>query len=381
VSLDDRALSDDERVKLSDFEIDAAILQHREQLHEEIPARRLGRPGANDVSSSRQLSCSSSTASLSGLPVDSPHSEDSGSRLTHGTDIVFAGNVSSALRRHRYEAETESSRDLHNSTGSSEGTVSASNSRPPSSHGLLERPKTPARRVSITDTLDRAREFDTQKYTSRDAILDELKTWQLDSLGTSQLGVPRAADEVLYSEVDSSSTRGRSRRKGSVDGVKRDEAASAASRTRLERRPNTSAGVLRNGANVREAFVEMTVGSSGNPPRPISRGGLTRQRGSVSSTAGVDILILDGGEDRKRPCSPTKTPRGIFTTSSSGTAALGRHHEWNLEVLSPIVGIATAKRHLPSSLSRKQQLERSLARGSGKTEGEDDSSDSDADDE
>ncbi|KAL4095315.1 hypothetical protein PRIC1_008689 [Phytophthora ramorum] len=80
-----------------------------------------------------------------------------------------------------------------------------------------------------------------------------------------------------------------------------------------------------------------------------------------------------------------KTPRGIFTTNSSRKNALGRNHEWNLEVLSPKVDITTAKRHLPSSLTSKQQLERSIAsrkRGSEKFKGDDDgSSDSDADDE
>ncbi|KAG7378579.1 Leucine-rich repeat-containing protein 56 [Phytophthora pseudosyringae] len=381
-SLDDRAFPYSERVKLSDLEIDAAIQKHRDQLLADAPvsdtASSLRPMGANEISSPHQFSYSSSTASLNGLPVDS-HNDDSGSRLTHGTDIVFAGNVSSALRRHRHEAETGSTRDLHHFSGSSSETSSV-NSRPPSSHGLSDRPKTPARRISITDTLDRARELDTHKLKSRDAILDELKTWQLDSVGTSQIGVPRDTDYI----EDSSSIRSRSRRKGSVDGISASEAAAAATRARLERRPNTSSGVLRNGVNVREAFVEVAGGSSNCPPRPISRGGSSRQRGSSSGTSGVDILILDGGDDSKRPCSPTKTPRGIFTTTSSSKKSLGHHHDWNLEVLSPKVDISSAKRHLPTSLTSKQQLKRSLAsqkRASEKTEDDDGSSDSDADDE
>lgn len=307
MSLDDRAFSDSERVKLSDSEIDAAIVKHHQQQVELSSCESTTNLRVNDISSPRQLSYSSSTASLNGLPIDSPHNEDSGSRLTHGTDIVFAGNVSSALRRHRYEAETGSKLDLHNSSGtSSEGSITAADSRPSSAHGLPERPKTPARRISITDTLDRAKELDTHKHKSRDAILDELKSWQLDSVGTSQIGVPGDNGEALYLETDSSPSRSRSRRKGSIGITGSD--ATAAARARLERRPNTSAGVLRNGANVREAFVEMST-SRNNCPRPSSRGGSSRQRGSTSGSSGVDILILNGGDDAKRACSPTKTPR------------------------------------------------------------------------
>ncbi|KAJ8556846.1 hypothetical protein ON010_g9119 [Phytophthora cinnamomi] len=380
VSLDDRAFSESERVKLSDSQIDAAILKHREHQQADLSScesiNNLRTIGSNDFNSPRQLSYSSSAASLNGLPVDSPRNDDSGSRLTHGTDIVFAGNVSSALRRHRHEAETGLTCDLQSSSGTnSEGSTDAPDSRPSSAHGLPDRPKTPARRISITDTLDRAKELDTQKHKSRDAILDELKSWQLDSVGTSQIGVPRDADEALYTELDSSSNRSRSRRKGSVNIAGSD---ATIARAGLERRPNTSAGVLRNGVNVREAFVEMSTSKS-NCPRPISRGGSSRQRGSPLSSPGVDILVLDGSDDTKRPCSPTKTPRGIYTTASSCTKALGHHHDWNLGVLSPKVDITTAKRHLPSSLTSKQQLERAQKRGSRKTEG-DESSDSDADD-
>ncbi|KAF1792200.1 Leucine-rich repeat domain, L domain-like [Phytophthora cactorum] len=333
VSLDDKALSNSERIKLSDSEIDFVIQTHRDQLQADASASEVVRAMVpNEIRSPRQLS-------------RFPRAEDSGSRLTHGTDIVFAGSVSSALRRHRHEAETGSAFNL----GGSEDSASSVSSRPSSSHGLPERPKTPAQRISITDTLDRARELDTHKHKSRDAIFDELKTWQIDSV-------------ALYLEDTTTSNRSRSRRKGSIDGVTGREAATGAIRARLERRPNTSAGVLRNGANVREAFVDMARGSS-------------KRRGSSSGTSGVDILILDGSDDSKRPCSPTKTPRGIFTTTSSCTKALGHHHDWNLEVLSPKVDISTAKHHLPTSLNSKQQLERSQRRE--KAQGNDDSSDDD----
>ncbi|ETP36502.1 hypothetical protein F442_15595 [Phytophthora nicotianae P10297] len=368
VSLDDKALSDSERFKLPDSEIDIAIQKYRDHL-QNASTNEAAAIVLNEISSPRQLSYSSSTTSLNGLTGDSPRTDDSGSRLTHGTDIVFAGNVSSALRRHRHEAEAGSANDLIRSIGgSSEDSTASVTSRLPSSHGLVERPKTPAQRISITDTLDRARELDTHKHKSRESILDELKTWQLDSVGTSQIGVPRDANEAFCRE-NIASNRSRSRRKGSVDGVIGSEAAIAATRARLERRPNTSAGVLRNGVNVREAFVDMARGSS-NSSRPSSRGGSSNCRGP-SGTGNVDILILDGSDD-KRPCSSTKTPRGIFTTSSSCTKALGHQHDWNLEVLSPKVDISTAKRHLPTSLSSKQQLERSQRQ---KAEDNDDSSD------
>ncbi|KAK1944563.1 hypothetical protein P3T76_004475 [Phytophthora citrophthora] len=370
VSLDGRGFSASERDKLSDVEIDTAIQKHQDQVPLSISASdSASNLREIEVSRPRQLSYSSSTASLNGFPVESPRNDDSGSSLTHGTDIVFAGNVSSALRRHRHEAEAGKTQEIQMFlAGTSE--TSTKIVRPPSSHGLPNRPKTPAQRISITDTLNRARELDTHKLKSREAILDELKTWQLDSVGTSQIGFPR---EPLY-EKNNVSKRTSSRRKGSIDDVSNSEAVNAACRARLERRPNTSAGVLRNGINVREAFVES---ASDSTPRPRSRGGSSRRR---SSTSGVDILILHGGDDNKPSCSPTKSSRGILTISSS-KKALGHQHDWNLEVLSPIVDITTAKRHLPTSLTSKQQLERSMASRARESRNNGASSDSDLDDE
>ncbi|KAG1685832.1 hypothetical protein DVH05_007669 [Phytophthora capsici] len=362
-SLDDRAFSDSERAKLSDVEIDKAIQKHQDQLQANTSASdSASNLRAIEICSPRQLSYSSSTATLNGFPVESPRNDDSGSRLTHGTDIVFAGNVSSALRRHRHEAESGGAQDFHAFPDSNTASV-----QPPSSRRLPDRPKTPAQRISITDTLDRARELDTHKHKSREAVLNELKSWQLDSVGTAQIGVPRKS---LYEEDDVSKQT--SRRKGSFGDV---SIAKAASVARLERRPNTSAGVLRNGINVREAFVEAVSGPSNCPPRPSSRGRPSRRRGSASR---IEILVLDSGGDNKRPCSLMKTSRGILTTSSS-KKALGHEHDWNLEVLSPIVDIATAKRHLPTSLTSEHQLERSLAFSARKSRN--DSSNSDSDDE
>ncbi|RLN88573.1 hypothetical protein BBJ28_00001188 [Nothophytophthora sp. Chile5] len=387
-SLDDRAFTDGERAKLSDQEIDDAILVHREELQAGVGDSERNLTLSDGVNhrryeggSPRRLSHSSSSATFSGPSLDSSHNDDSGSRLTHGTDIVFAGNVSSALRRHRYESEAESSPQPRAAAGSGEsGLDNTPNSRPSSSHGFPDRPKTPARRVSITDTLDRAREFDAHTHRSRGAILDELKTWQLESAGSSHLGVTRDVDADFILQQETSSRHKTSRRKGSVGG------ASSSATAKIERRPRTSAGVLRTGGSVKEAFVEAAASF---PPRPSSRGASSNQRNANafgSSAPVVDILILDGsGDDDKRPCSPTKTTRGIFTTASHAGNALSRSHEWNLEVLSPKVDITTAKRHLPSSLTSKQQRERSAvyrSRVSGNDEGDaDSSSDSDSDDE
>lgn len=357
-SLDDKAFSSAERGKLSDDEIDAIILTHRKALD----AGGLGSSELttqHDSAGSRQLTMSASTASLGSADA---FNDDSGSSLTHGTDIVFAGNVSSALRRHRNEIEAN---EAYNFVQNGTEGFSAIDSRPSSRHGLPDRPKTPARRISITDTLDRAKEIDTHKHKSRDAIVDELRAWQLESAGVSQVGVPRVSGEFQFGGNFT-----RSRRKGSIGASSGD-----AAREKLDRRPRTSAGVLRNGVNVREAFVESDAGTS---KRPTSRGSVQRDAfPSRSSTRGVDILVLDGGDADKRPCSPVKTSRGIFTTATTGEKALGRSREWNLEGLSSAVDITTAKRHVPSSLSSKQQRERVLARASG----DNGSSDSDSDDE
>ncbi|RLN74739.1 hypothetical protein BBJ28_00017331 [Nothophytophthora sp. Chile5] len=384
-SLDDRVFTDGERAKLSDQEIDNAILVHREELQAGAgdSERNLTLSGGVNYhhyegGSPRRLSHSSSSASFSGPSLDSSHNDDSGSRLTHGTDIVFAGNVSSALRRHRCESEAESPPQLHAAAGSSPDDTPSS--RPSSSHGFPDRPKTPARRVSITDTLDRAREFDAHTHKSRGAILDELKTWQLESAGSSHLGVARDVDADFLQQQETSARHKTSRRKGSVGGT------SSSATAKLERRPKTSAGVLRTGGSVKEAFVEAAASF---PPRPSSRGASLNQRNSsvsCSSAPVIDILVLDGSDhDDKRPCSPTKTTRGIFTTASYAGNALSHSHEWNLEVLSPKVDITTAKRHLPSSLTSKQQRERSAtyrSRVSGNEEGDaDGDSDSGSDDE
>lgn len=321
----------------------------------------------NEILSPRQLSCSSSSTSLNGLSLGSPRGDDSGSRLTHGTDIVFAGNVSSALRRHRHEAKTGSPHGMNQTARSSfEGAMSSANSHLFPSPRTYDRLKTQAGRISITDTLDRAKELDSQKHKSRDALVEELKTWQLDSAGISQAGGVCAYDEALQFE-NVASIRSRSRRKGSVEEIAGNDIESKA---RVERRLNTSVGGLRHGANVREAFVDL-VRSTSHCSRPNLRNETLKQQ----PTSRLDVHILDVKDDSKRQCSSLETPRKANTTTSSCTKALGYHHDWNLDVLAPTVNLSSAKRHLPTSLN-KQQLERSLASGEDAA-----FSDSDTDDE
>ncbi|KAF0729084.1 hypothetical protein Ae201684P_003432 [Aphanomyces euteiches] len=90
------------------------------------------------------------------------------SELTHGTDVVFAGNVTSALRRRSHEYHDELISPI---------------ARPATPvHNL--RPTTPVNRESITDTLDRASQLDLSSRLSsksRDSILHELKMWKMES--------------------------------------------------------------------------------------------------------------------------------------------------------------------------------------------------------
>lgn len=199
--------------------------------------------------------------------------------------------------------------------------------------------------MSITDTLDRAHELDTHK--SRDAILNELRAWQQEG-AVSQVGVTHVASY----RRDKGSERAASTRMSSS---KRRELSSR-SKPREKRRPNTSAGVLRNGASVREAFVEPSGCGGGRDslrgtttpkddrgpgrvksPAPLHHQS-SRSPASTSSSSGnrhVDILILDGS-DEGRPCSPTKSSKGIFTAGDGS-------REWNLDVLSPKLDRTTAE--------------------------------------
>lgn len=80
----------------------------------------------------------------------SPILDHSGSKLTHGTDVVFAGNLTSALRRRRSEATSGPAVDTDYES---------------------------ERRESITDTLDQASDFETH---SRTEILTALKAWKME---------------------------------------------------------------------------------------------------------------------------------------------------------------------------------------------------------
>ncbi|KAL7680923.1 putative leucine-rich repeat-containing protein [Plasmopara halstedii] len=327
VKFDDKIVCDSERARLSESELDAII---------QIKADK---------------SISEAAKSLEEMPPDknlkffqyssktSPHdlrADDSGSRLTHGTDIVFAGNVSSALRRHRHEAEVDFSHRFCQSTRSFSHVSSGGGgySRFFLNHEKYDRHETQAGRISITDTLDKAKELDTQKYKSRDALIEELKTWQLDSAVTSQVGICLVVEEAMSSE-DITFNRSKSCRKNSIDII-------AHSDPRVKSVPNSSYGVLRHGSLVREAFVDYA-----RDFRPDLRSETNKQRD-------VDILAF-GGSGGKRQCLPSETPRAKMFNC---TKALGHHHDWNLEVLSPTVDLSNANRYLPTSLSRKQQLER-----------------------
>lgn len=154
--------------------------------------------------------------------------------------------------------------------------------------------------MSITDTLDRATELDTQKYKSRDAIMNELRAWQLETASGSHTG-------VISPESDAPNTR-----------------SPAKSPSKAMRRPNTSAGVLRNGINIREAFGEVSAVANG-AGRAKSAAVSTKKRASFSVRSGakVDILILDHNESNE---PSTKEISGLNVTDRS---------DWNLDALSP----------------------------------------------
>ncbi|TYZ65026.1 hypothetical protein PybrP1_002342 [[Pythium] brassicae (nom. inval.)] len=340
-TLDDKPVADGERAKISDEEIDAAINAHREALLAERAAsvatddKFLIADGIkmsvvvgshSDERSPRKLSRDSSAQRLAGFDaIAEARKNDSGSTLTHGTDIVFAGNVTSSLRRHRSENESDShfaalAEPLAAAAADATGSA-ACGPLPQSANGgssdgggvfvpppLLERPKTPAR-MSITDTLDRAHELETQRHKSRDAILNELKAWQQEG-AVSQVGVTHFASHRREKGGE---------RAGSKASPKRREPSSR-SKPR-ERRPNTSAGVLRNGAS---------------SPAPLHhRSSYSSASTASSSSNHVDILILDESDER-RPCSPTKSSKGIFTAGHGS-------REWNLDALSPKLDLTTAE--------------------------------------
>ncbi|KAJ0407466.1 hypothetical protein P43SY_005007 [Pythium insidiosum] len=320
VTLDRVELSGDDQRRLPDEIIDAAIRAFRDRREAEEAARRPpsshgGRPAAEP-----------SPHRLSGraLADAESHRDDYGSSLTHGTDIVFAGNVTSALRRRR--SETEGDPDASPVSAAPAPAPAALASPPPTE----PRPQTPARE-SITATLDRAHELDRQQHKSRDAILHELRAWRLETAGASQVGViSPAASPDRRSQSQSQSQSQRPPRPATPK-AKASDKAKATER----RRPQTSAGVVR---GVREAFAE-----------------------SPSRSRAVDILVLDDGpsraaaarsrpssnndggpEDRRRPdadadagddvpCSPRKTARGVF----SPMAASGDDDDDELLLLLP----------------------------------------------
>uniref|UniRef100_K3WRB1 U2A'/phosphoprotein 32 family A C-terminal domain-containing protein n=1 Tax=Globisporangium ultimum (strain ATCC 200006 / CBS 805.95 / DAOM BR144) TaxID=431595 RepID=K3WRB1_GLOUD len=393
-TLDDKPITEEERAKISDDDIDAAIKAHQDELAAAslTPATVDDKlliadgiksslpPSHYDDRSPRRLSRSSSTQRVVGFdPALDAMKRDSGSSLTHGTDIVFAGNVTSALRRHRSESEPDSQfnnpavQELQQNITGIPASVSKgsqlSNNESISQFSALERPKTPAR-VSITDTLDRANELETHKHKSRDAILNELKAWQQEGI-VSQVGVTHVSS---HREHDSSPSKASIKRK-------------TPNHTKTsERRPNTSAGVLRNGVSLREAFVDTRKDKESNTVdqgKSRAKTPSLHRRSSYTppsmSSGTVDILILDEGDER-RPCSPKKSSKGIFTTGPSGP-------DWNLDALSPKLDIGTAEsswRNFPLSSPREDRDQndrvfQKSARSGGSEDGEDsDSSSSDS---
>lgn len=245
--------------------------------------------------------------------------------------------------------------------------------------------------MSITDTLDRAHELDTQAHHSRDSIMSELRAWQLESAGASILGV--TFDDQADGRPENPSTHRSSQRRGS--NINSNAMPASRASPMASRRPNTSAGVVRDGWAVREAFAEERPGSSSGssrsrPPRGKHRHSIAGTESSSASPS-VDILILDDGgngehdEDSKRPCSPVKTPRGIYTAASTGSSLMdGRYRQWNLDALSPAIDTSNARQYLPSSLSVKEQQDRvfqhARSRRLDDEDEDEDASESDGDD-
>ncbi|EQC40562.1 hypothetical protein SDRG_02450 [Saprolegnia diclina VS20] len=186
-------------------------------------------------SPSRPPSAAKSTFDMLLDAAKDQHSSD----LTHGTDVVFAGNVTSALRRRSHE-------HYHNNASAMDDPQ-----RPPTpASSFPPRPSTPLQRESITATLDRACELDlTSRLSSksRDSILHELKAWKLET-SVAQVGRPETPSKRSSAKKTSS-------------------------------RPHTSGGRT----PVREAFGE-------SAPRRHSRSSPIK---SVSKPHAVEILVLD----------------------------------------------------------------------------------------
>ncbi|OQR95248.1 hypothetical protein ACHHYP_00212 [Achlya hypogyna] len=163
------------------------------------------------------------------------------SNLTHGTDVVFAGNVTSALRRRSHEHYVA---------------LGDEPARPPTpASNFPPRPSTPLQRESITATLDRACELDLSSRLSsksRDSILHELKAWKLEN-AVAQVGRPETPGK----------------------------------KAKAKPRPHTSGGR----AQVREAFGEVPA------PRRHSRSSPTR----AAKPPTVEILVLDDGTPDDSP--------------------------------------------------------------------------------
>lgn len=124
-----------------------------------------------------------------------------GSTLTHGTDIVFAGNPTNALRRHRNEIETD-----HASKHGVDDNITPT----AHSHGALINQKLQNlgqggdyfsfinRRESITDTLDRANEFG-RENSEKSLVMDpQMRHPQVSQKNNKDANVPMTDMTVNY---------------------------------------------------------------------------------------------------------------------------------------------------------------------------------------
>jgi len=113
-------------------------------------AKKLARPGTAD---SRSRNARPGTSRDSAMVSSIMHQmefgldTDTGSELTHGTDVVFSGNCAKALRNHRCESQPTTARGANS-------------------------------RLSITETLDRAHELEQRGMGD---IIAELKAWKLET--------------------------------------------------------------------------------------------------------------------------------------------------------------------------------------------------------
>ncbi|KAF0701714.1 Aste57867_7880 [Aphanomyces stellatus] len=160
--LDERAVADADKMTITTDMIDQALrFKHPSKLKRE-----------ESLVDGIKVAESPSKSTFESLLDAAKEKDQHSSELTHGTDVVFAGNVTSALRRRSHEH--------FYGDHSHDDTTSVVRPATPTNF----RPSTPVNRESITDTLDRASEMDLTcrlSSKSRDSILHELKAWKMEN--------------------------------------------------------------------------------------------------------------------------------------------------------------------------------------------------------